>query len=52
MTNAAQINSEAKLCHGPEDWDGDQPKVGGAVSSKVGTIFHLSFVNDKWKIWK
>jgi len=31
MTNAAQINSEQQLCHGPEGGAADQPLVGDAA---------------------
>jgi hypothetical protein len=30
MTNAAEINSEQRLCHDPEGWAGNQT-LGGAV---------------------
>ena len=38
MTNAAQINSEYWLCHGPEDGGSGPTLVGEAE-----TIFHMSF---------
>jgi hypothetical protein len=38
MTNAAEINSGLKLCHGPEDGGGDQSKVGDGSGLKAAII--------------
>jgi hypothetical protein len=36
MTNAAQINNDDSLCHGPEDGASDQPLVGDGCSAFPG----------------
>jgi hypothetical protein len=39
MSNAAEINSDQYLCHGPEDGEEDQPLVGEVTEGKGGNHF-------------